>query len=365
MIRILTWIGAAFILAALVTFCWSIFRTQGVDDFVAAITVAAVGLGLPGVVALVLAGILGTLEGGDLPRPLARSGNPPPGQTPAERFTAAGVALLDRAFSTSPSTPEPATTSKLRVAVDYLLAALAVLLAFLARRALDPMLGDDVRYATFFLAVAVAGWIGGFGPALLATILSLFTSWFFFIPPRETFGIADPRTAAGLGLSVAVELALAGITSGLRAQVGYSRRLARAARNDQDVANAMRAALAESEARFRRVADAAPVLIWMSDQSRRCTFFNRGWLEFTGRKHEQELGDGWANGVHPDDLAHCLDVYTKSFDAREPFAMQYRLRRHDGVYREILDRGVPRFRVDGAFEGYIGACTDVTEEHRD
>src|SRR5437899_1963825 len=119
--------------------------------------------------------------------------------------------------------------------------------------------------------------------------------------------------------------------------------------------------LRESEARFRTVADAAPVLIWMSGPDKLCTFFNKGWLNFTGRKLEQELGNGWSEGVHADDFAHCLDVYKNSFDARQPFTMEYRLRRNDGEYRWVLDSGTPHFADDGAFLGYIGSCIDITE----
>jgi len=121
------------------------------------------------------------------------------------------------------------------------------------------------------------------------------------------------------------------------------------------------AGLRESEERFRIVADAAPVLIWMSGVDKLCTFFNKPWLEFTGRSLEQEIGNGWAEGVHPDDLQKCLDVYTESFDARKPFVMQYRLRRYDGEYRWISDQGVARFDAQGNFTGYIGSCVDVTE----
>jgi PAS domain S-box-containing protein len=120
-------------------------------------------------------------------------------------------------------------------------------------------------------------------------------------------------------------------------------------------------ALRESEERFRVVADAAPVLIWMSGVDKLCTFFNKPWLEFTGRSLEQEMGNGWAEGVHPDDLQKCLKIYTEAFDARKPFVMQYRLRRNDAEYRWISDHGVPRFGAQGNFTGYIGSCVDVTE----
>src|SRR5438876_7177625 len=119
--------------------------------------------------------------------------------------------------------------------------------------------------------------------------------------------------------------------------------------------------LRESEARCRTVADSAPVLIWMSGQDKLCTFFNKGWLDFTGRTMEQELGKGWTEGVHADDLDHCLEVYGNSFNARQPFTMEYRLRRNDGEYRWLLDNGTPRFASNGAFLGYIGSCIGITE----
>ena len=120
-------------------------------------------------------------------------------------------------------------------------------------------------------------------------------------------------------------------------------------------------ALLESEMRFRTVADAAPVLIWMAGPDKLCTFFNKGWLDFTGRKLEQELGNGWAEGVHREDFDRCLNIYKNSFDARQPFTMEYRLRRNDGEYRWVLDSGTPRFSDDGAFLGYIGSCIDIAE----
>ena len=119
--------------------------------------------------------------------------------------------------------------------------------------------------------------------------------------------------------------------------------------------------LRESESRFQSVADAAPVLIWMSGVDKLCTFFNKPWLNFTGRSMEQELGNGWAEGVHQDDFETCLRVYTSAFDARQSFVMQYRLRRNDGEYRWLSDQGVPRYDPQGRFAGYIGSCVDVTE----
>ena len=114
-------------------------------------------------------------------------------------------------------------------------------------------------------------------------------------------------------------------------------------------------AMRESEERFRLIASAAPVMIWMSGVDKLCIYFNQPWLEFIGRSLEAEMGNGWAEGVHPEDLGQCLETYTRAFDRREPFRMEYRLRRHDGDYRWILDHGVPRFSPDGSFAGHIGS----------
>lgn len=117
----------------------------------------------------------------------------------------------------------------------------------------------------------------------------------------------------------------------------------------------------EGVQQFRILADNAPVMIWRADTTRACDFFNRPWLAFTGRTLEQELGNGWVEGVHPDDAQHCMTIYSEAFDARREFSMQYRLRRHDGVYRWLLDNGRPYFSADGGFAGYFGSCIDVTD----
>ena len=119
--------------------------------------------------------------------------------------------------------------------------------------------------------------------------------------------------------------------------------------------------LRESEQRFRLVADTAPAMIWMAGPDKLCSYINKSWVDFTGRSVEEELGNGWTEVVHRDDLQACIDAYTRCFDRRERFSMEYRLRRHDGDYRWIMDIGVPRFSQDGSFAGYVGIATDVTE----
>ena len=123
-------------------------------------------------------------------------------------------------------------------------------------------------------------------------------------------------------------------------------------------------ALRESEERFRLMADTAPVMIWRAGTDKACDFFNEPWLQFRGRTMEQELGDGWTQGVHSADLERYLATYNQAFDERRPFRVEYRLRRADGEYRGVLDSGIPRFASDGAFAGYIGSCIDITERQR-
>jgi PAS domain S-box-containing protein len=117
-----------------------------------------------------------------------------------------------------------------------------------------------------------------------------------------------------------------------------------------------------SDQRFRTLADDAPVMIWVSGPDTLCTWFNRRWLEFVGHGLDHEIGNGWADGVHADDREACLRAYTAAFEARAPFSMEYRLRRHDGAWRWILDHGTPTFTPDGAFAGYLGSRLDVTEQ---
>ena len=119
--------------------------------------------------------------------------------------------------------------------------------------------------------------------------------------------------------------------------------------------------LNETERRFQTMADVAPVLLWMSRTDGMCTFFNQSWLDFTGRTLEQEWGVGWAEGVHFEDLQRCIDTYVDAFNAAGMFEMEYRLRRADGEFRWILDRGTPRYMQDGTFAGFIGSCIDITE----
>ena len=128
---------------------------------------------------------------------------------------------------------------------------------------------------------------------------------------------------------------------------------------DIDDVKRIEQSLRESEERFRTVANSAPVMLWMCDTNKQFTFFNKGWLQFTGRNMLQELGEAWQEGIHPDDLSAYEHLYNDAFEARHNFEIEFRLKRSDGRYRWMMSNGVPRYATDGTFLGYIGSCIDV------
>lgn len=121
----------------------------------------------------------------------------------------------------------------------------------------------------------------------------------------------------------------------------------------------MSTALSREE--YALLVEQAPIMIWRANLTMECDYFNDVWLSFTGRTMAQEAGNAWADGVHPEDRERCFATYVDHFQRRATFEMEYRLLRHDGVYRWIFDRGVPCFDAAGTFRGYIGSCIDVTE----
>jgi PAS domain S-box-containing protein len=127
--------------------------------------------------------------------------------------------------------------------------------------------------------------------------------------------------------------------------------------------NAMQA-LSESEERFRRIADQSPMLVWVSGVEGKYNYVNSSWLRFTGRALEEEVGDGWLHSVHPEDVEECRSVVQAALSSHRQFHLEYRVRRHDGQYRWILDTGVPRFDIAGAFLGFVGSALDITDRKR-
>ena len=463
-IRGLTWVGTVFLVLTGVAIVWAVFRTRDIEDFITALTVTGLGFGLPAVVAFVVAWLLGTFDEGE-------------GEERAEPDETVASVEPER-----PSIP----------LLGYFVALAAVGLAWALRAWLDPILGREVPYVTFFLAVAMTAWAGGIGPALLATAMSLLIAWYFYVGVGQGFRLDNLPVTVGIGLFVAVALCIAGITSALRAAREHAHRLARdavarqkeleSARGElarerdrfavtlasigdgviatdaaanvtfmnataekltgwtlaeaanrpigkvfrvvvedtrdavkspveeaiatgatttvpdrsvlhnrrggehaiddsaapiydeagnllgavlvfRDITDARRAraALEESESRFRNMADQAPAMIWMADDTKAFTYVNRTWLDLTGRPMEQELGDGWTANVHPEDFAHVMSVYATAFEARVPFELELRFKNHAGEYSWMYMRGTPRYDADGRFQGYIGAALDVTE----
>ena len=184
-------------------------------------------------------------------------------------------------------------------------------------------------------------------------------------PPRTALFLPGVQGALDYGTAVPMSLFPIGfllladevVLSDLFAAKEHSLRADAEAARHRDA----EAALRESERLFRHMANAAPVMIWTSDVDSRFTYFNQGWLDFTGRPLDRELGAGRTEGIHADDVARFQRTYTEAFERRESFQMEYRLRRRDGEYRWVLDQGVPSFNGDGVFVGYLGSATDVSE----
>lgn len=222
-------------------------------------------------------------------------------------------------------------------------------LAIAARAAVDPWFGQQLPFITFFPAIAVVVWYAGAVPAALSAAAGVLAANFLFLEPRSSFdliGIPSLSVHAAYVIAAALIIAMGAI-----------------ARQRQQRNRRYRQALEESEDRFRRMADSAPVLIWQSDTNKKGVYFNRTWLDYTGRSLEDELGDGWIESIHRDDLS-ALDACAQALDARRPFTTQFRLRRDDGEYRWMQDSGTPRFDRDGAFLGFVGSCTDIHELRR-
>jgi PAS domain S-box-containing protein len=118
-----------------------------------------------------------------------------------------------------------------------------------------------------------------------------------------------------------------------------------------------------AEAYFHDLVNAAPIMVWLSGTDAMCTFFNRAWLEFRGRAHQEEMGNGWTDGLHPDDRDLCVETYLKAFSARQPFRVQYRLQKSSGEFAWVEQTGTPLV-AGGMFTGFMGTAVDVSEGRR-
>ncbi|MBX5461666.1 MAG: PAS domain S-box protein [Steroidobacteraceae bacterium] len=238
--------------------------------------------------------------------------------------------------------------------VAYLLALALVGATALIRAALLPWLGKDAPLLPFLLPVAFAAYLGGRGPTAFAAFASAVTAHIAHqANPSPDY---DP-------VSWSVQLALFAAVSMGCAQIIHRLRRARSAlRESVEIARRAQREAQASEARFERLADHAPVLVWRVNAEQRATWFNRPWLDFAGRGLEAERGDGWTERLHPEDAERVLRLSRIQMERRVPFELEFRMRRYDGAYRWLLNRGVPVFEEPGrSFSGYIGSCIDITE----
>ncbi len=239
-------------------------------------------------------------------------------------------------------------------------AAGSVIVAILVRAALTPVLGtQQAAYLLFVPAIALAAVKAGLGSGVLALALGgVAGTLLFAAPPADTV----PARLALYALVGGGVLAIGAAER--RSRERWHRELvgageARVASSERAVESAQPAAPSEGEHRLDIMARSTGLMVWMAGASGECEWFNNGWLEFTGRRLEEALADGCSASVHPDDVERRLREFEAALAVREPFEVEFRLRRTDGRYRWMLDRGLPRFAADGTFAGYVGTCFDM------
>ncbi len=238
-----------------------------------------------------------------------------------------------------------------------------IVLFTVIRWLMHPLLADDGPFFLFILPVILGALVGNFFTGVFATLLCTLSGIVFFIQPYYSLKMEKQRDFFNVTTFIVVGV----VVSWLVEQLHYARSLAEAkaaeALKEAEESRVAEEYYRESEARFRNVADAAPVMIWVADTTKKCVWFNSAWLEFTGRTMEEEIANTRENAIHPDDFEHCTKVYFSAFDERKPYNMEYRLQ-HSGEYRWILDHGVPRFAPNGEFLGFIGSCLDIDDRRQ-
>lgn len=243
----------------------------------------------------------------------------------------------------------------------YAIAVILILVVVILKITMHSLLEDSAPFLFFTLAVMFVSWYGGLFPGLFTTLLGAAVGTFLFVEPQYSFKINTQQDFVKVISFFIIGVTVSWIIEQLRTARDVAEAKAEEAQAESAVRRKAEIAAKESENLFRVTADTAPVLIWIAGTDKLRNWFNKPWLDFTGSTMEQETGNGWLEGVHPLDSERCVEIYTTSFDVRKPFSMEYRLRRYDGIYRWILDNGVPRFAPNGEFLGFIGSCLDIHE----
>jgi PAS domain S-box-containing protein len=309
-------LGTGFLIGGGAMVVGAIALTTTIEALVAATSIAALAFGLPGAAAFGLAFWL---------------------EHVAERAEQRAISAL-----------RPAAASETHVGETlrrYGLAVVAVLCAWGFRIWLDQYVPGEVPFITFFLAVAIAGWIGGFGPAALATIFSFVIVGALYVRPGAG---ADVGRIMLLGIFVLVCLGIAAIVSSLYEALGRARQLAQQGFRAETPRDA--------DQPLRALAQFAPAALFMTDATQGCTYCNRAWLAMRGRSLAQELGNGWCEGIHSEDLARRRESFARALATREPQTVTYRLKHADGSFREVRDTVVSHINVRGQVVGLLGSC---------
>ncbi|MFO1312416.1 MAG: PAS domain-containing protein [Burkholderiales bacterium] len=319
--RGLNWIGLALLIGAAAVVVVGIALTTSIDALVTAATLAAFAFGIPGAAAFAIAFWIDLIEERANRRTAAaRAGDP----------AAAPLPLADTIWR-------------------YGVAILAVLGAWGLRAALEAYLPTEVPFITFYLAVAVAGWLGGFGPAALATLLSAAIAGTLYVRPEAGL---DAGRFLIIGVFILVCLGIAAILSALHDALAHANGLAHLWERGN-------AGARTPDHPLRLLAQHAPALLFMTDGAQGCTFCNRAWLELRGRTLTEELGNGWCEGVHPEDLARRREAFAETLATGETRSVTYRLRHADGTFRPVRDVVVPQRDAHGKVVGLLGATTEA------
>ena len=326
--RGLRWTGLGLLVAGALVVIAGIGFTRSIEALQAAAAIAVIAFGGPGAAAFGLAFWL--------------------------EYTADRVGRRRRAAARSPAHDNPFREPLRRYAIGVA----AVLAAWAARVGLDAYIPDQVPFITFYLAIAVSGWIGGFVSAALATFGSAIVAGFFYVKPDLASPSPDVGRYVLIGLFVLVGLGITAIMSTLHEALARSQQAA-----DGSGVDRLRPAAADN--RLLLLVQSAPAALFLTDRQFACTFCNAAWLALRGRTLTQELGHGWWEGVHPEDLALRREAFAEAFLRNAEIAVDYRLRQADGKFRRVRDNVAVCRDGQGFVVGLVGACMMLPQAEAD